>query len=204
MKAVLFSALALTASLAASAHATTVSDAKGDFIANSNVAAHVDDLDVRSFSVTRNGGEFDISATMNGAIDPRGADQFVFGINEGTGTNHGFDAIGGGNILFNQAIGVLATGASALGHFTVLGDTVSGTVSIASLQNHGFTPDQFRFSLWSRIAGGPISNFADFAPDNGTISGVPEPTTWALMLMGFGAAGLMLRGARRRGLAAVA
>ncbi len=39
----------------------------------------------------------------------------------------------------------------------------------------------------------------DFGVDNITLS-VPEPASWALMIMGFGAAGAMLR--RRRGLAA--
>ena len=35
--------------------------------------------------------------------------------------------------------------------------------------------------------------------DRGVASGVPEASTWALMITGFGAAGAMLRSARRRG-----
>ncbi|HWY61714.1 MAG TPA: PEPxxWA-CTERM sorting domain-containing protein [Rhizomicrobium sp.] len=35
-------------------------------------------------------------------------------------------------------------------------------------------------------------------------SGVPEPTTWAMFLVGFGGLGLMLRGSRRKGTAATA
>jgi hypothetical protein len=36
------------------------------------------------------------------------------------------------------------------------------------------------------------------------VSGVPEPTTWAMMILGFGAVGAMLRHARRRPAAAIA
>ncbi len=35
--------------------------------------------------------------------------------------------------------------------------------------------------------------------DGSTAPGVPEPASWALMLLGFGGLGAMLRGARRRG-----
>jgi hypothetical protein len=38
----------------------------------------------------------------------------------------------------------------------------------------------------------------DFAIDNITLSAVPEPTSWALMLVGFGGMGAMMRANRRR------
>jgi hypothetical protein len=46
----------------------------------------------------------------------------------------------------------------------------------------------------------------DFALDDLSLQGtaVPEPTSWALMLMGFGGLGAMLRSNRRRQVAAVA
>ena len=36
------------------------------------------------------------------------------------------------------------------------------------------------------------------------VSGVPEPATWTMMILGFGMAGFLLRGERRKGVAALA
>jgi len=37
---------------------------------------------------------------------------------------------------------------------------------------------------------------ADFAPDHGLLSLVPEPSTWMMMLLGFGAIGFAMRRSR--------
>jgi len=42
----------------------------------------------------------------------------------------------------------------------------------------------------------------DFAIDNISVTAVPEPGTWALMIIGFGGAGAMLRSNRRKAVAA--
>jgi hypothetical protein len=42
-----------------------------------------------------------------------------------------------------------------------------------------------------------------FESDTFSFNAVPEPGTWALMIMGFGGVGAMLRSRRRQGLAAV-
>jgi hypothetical protein len=40
---------------------------------------------------------------------------------------------------------------------------------------------------------------SDFAPENRTLSAaVPEPSTWAMLLLGFGFVGGAMRSARRR------
>jgi hypothetical protein len=46
-----------------------------------------------------------------------------------------------------------------------------------------------------------IDGFGSVAPP-GTVSGVPEPGTWALMILGFGGVGSALRNARRRSIMA--
>ena len=51
---------------------------------------------------------------------------------------------------------------------------------------------------------GDNSNASGTLTGNVTISAVPEATTWAMMLLGFGAIGLSLRGRRRHILAQVA
>jgi hypothetical protein len=45
-----------------------------------------------------------------------------------------------------------------------------------------------------------VASGNDFGIDNITVAAIPEPATWAMMIMGFGAAGAMLR-QRRRALA---
>ncbi|HEY1017256.1 MAG TPA: PEPxxWA-CTERM sorting domain-containing protein, partial [Herpetosiphonaceae bacterium] len=49
------------------------------------------------------------------------------------------------------------------------------------------------FNLWPRNGVGNNNQISDFAPDNANITGVPEPGAWALMILGFAAAGLGLR-----------
>jgi hypothetical protein len=47
----------------------------------------------------------------------------------------------------------------------------------------------------------PAFEFDDFAA---AVSGVPEPSTWAMMILGFGLVGFMLRNGRRQGAKAIA
>lgn len=63
------------------------------------------------------------------------------------------------------------------------------TTTFTSGDTGGATPLAFEFR-------GLGSTAADFAIDNVTMSAVPEPATWALMIGGFGLAGMQLR--RRR------
>lgn len=58
--------------------------------------------------------------------------------------------------------------------------------------------DRLTFTL---TANGTSLNFDNFA---GTISAVPEPAAWAMMIVGFGAVGTMVRASRRRNVLAAA
>ena len=76
---------------------------------------------------------------------------------------------------------------------------LEGAGILGSLANGGFFNFAFNgvdYTLQTSLNGvksSPISTPATFTPVNGA---VPEPATWALMILGFGAAGAMLR--RRR------
>jgi hypothetical protein len=49
-----------------------------------------------------------------------------------------------------------------------------------------------------------FDQIADFAPNDGTFAAVPEPSGWALTIMGFGGLGAMLRTRRRTARSATA
>lgn len=94
------------------------------------------------------------------------------------------------------------TGAADLGGnpltATISGDSLSLVVPLALLPSTGFKPNQYAFNIWPRNGGDPANNFqiSDFAPDNANLAAVPEPATWAVMILGLGLAGGVLR--RRR------
>ena len=87
-----------------------------------------------------------------------------------------------------------------------IGDTLSGN-AIWACPSCGQSGDQtFGARAIYNFGGAQVTSITftssgnSFEFDNlaGTIAGVPEPASWALMIMGFGAAGAMLRGKRRR------
>jgi hypothetical protein len=184
------------------AHATTVADPTGDFLP-SFVGAHDADLDVTSFGVTWDPGKaaFLLQATFAGAIDPGKAGFYVIGVNTGTGAIKPFASIGEPKVIFNQAIVIQKSGAGAVsGHnvaATIAGDSFSAWVPVSFLPSTGFSPGQYGFNLWPRNTGPGLGSISDFAPQNATVTGVPEPTTWALALAGFALMGVALRRQRR-------
>jgi hypothetical protein len=73
----------------------------------------------------------------------------------------------------------------------------------------GLGASQFRYLRLDGTAGGAIGASTGFDPDSvaainyidtGPVGGVPEPATWAMMILGFGAAGTMI--GRRRAVVA--
>jgi len=191
----------ITLAGAGAAHATTVSDPTGDFL-GSFVGSHDPDLDVTSFGVSYNAATmiFTLNATLAGPINPALPGLYVIGVNTGTGAIAPFAGIGEPNVIFNQVAVVQKTGATAIGAnnltATISGDSFSLLVPLNLLPSTGFTPENYGWNLWPRNGLGNNNQISDFAPENSTIASIPEPATWAMMLIGFGALGATLR--RRR------
>jgi hypothetical protein len=187
--------------LASGAIAGSVTDPVGDF-AGGYIGPHQADLDVTSFSVSYDSGtsSFLLQSTMAGAIDPTLPGFYAIGVNTGTGPNS-FASIGLGGVRFNQVIAVQKAGTAIVsgnslpaGSISIVGDLLSVVVPLSLLPSTGFTPDFYGFNIWPRSGAGGTEVISDFAPDNATVSSsVPEPATWSMMLLGFGALGATLR-----------
>jgi hypothetical protein len=188
---------------AGAAHATTVTDPPHDFLP-SFIGTQFSDLDITSFTVKfdQPNNAFDFSATFDGAFDPTHTGIYVIGVDTGTGVVRPFANINEGNVAFNQAIVVRSSGVASLGansltsNLNLSGDTFTLTVDAGLLPSTGFATRDYLFNLWARNALVANSDNADFAPDNAIISAVPEPATWALMILGFGLTGAAVRGRR--------
>ena len=198
-------ALALASGTAAYA-ANTAVDPGGDLLA-SYIGPPDADLDVTSFSVDFDpvASAFHLGATFVGTIDATRPGLYVIGVNTGTGLNHPFGPIDAPNVLFNQAFVVRKDGTTTLAgvNASISDNSFSLIAPLSLFASTGFDAAHYGFNLWPRIAlGGPLSQIADFAPNNATIASVPEPGAWALMIAGFGMVGGLLR--RRRPVALTA
>src|SRR5579859_113888 len=179
------------------------------------------DLDIISVSAVLSGTNVVLTATVNGTIGTTPGGQYVFGIDRGDGQaffDTGTTPIGAGIVFdavaFNQinppgsalptntflkSFSVAPIGALPVS-VTVSGSTITDVVPLADLpSDKNLTPTAFGFSFWTRDS---IGEIADFAPDHSTfLASVPEPATWAMLIMGFGLVGFT---ARRRKLASLA
>ena len=185
------------------AQAASVTDPVGDFLPTF-VGPNDADLDVTFFSVSfdDDADVFRLRATTAGDINPAVFGLYAIGVNTGTGPIAPFANIGNPNVIFNQVIAVFKTGAVSVGPNSltadISGDSLSLVVPLALLPSTGFDPFQYAFNIWPRNGGDPTNNnqISDFAPNNATLAAVPEPATWAVMILGFGLAGGVMR--RRR------
>jgi hypothetical protein len=130
-------------------------------------------------------------------------------VNTGTGTNRPFAALGQPNVIFNQAITIRKDGTGAIGNvvlnpadISITGNILTFKIAASLMPSTGFTPENYGFNLWPRIGTGNNNQITDFAPENVTLAAVPEPATWAMMIIGFGAMGGMVRGRRKAGMVA--
>jgi hypothetical protein len=201
MRSVPLAATAVLALAAGQAQASAIVDPTGDFLSSFVGDPTLDtDLDVTAFSVAYDAvaQAFNFNATLAGDINPARTGVYVIGANTGTGTIRPFAGIGAPNVIFNQAIVVSKTGGVTIGMNNSLtaiiaGDSFSLAVPLSLLPSTGFAPERYGFNLWPRNGTGNNNQISDFAPDNANIASVPEPGAWALMILGFGAAGVGLR-----------
>jgi PEP-CTERM motif len=195
-------AFAVSLGIAGSAHAVTVSDASGDFLATYTGSPDAD-LDVTSFSVVYDATTqfFTLGAVFAGAIDPAKAGRYIIGVDTGRGALKPFAAIGQPNVTFDQAITVQKNGTGTVGAtalaanaITIVGDRFTAVIPLSLLPSTGYNPLAYGWNLWPRGAPAGLAGISDFAPENRVLQiAAPEPGTWMMMLGGFGIAGVALR-----------
>ncbi|WP_394760657.1 PEPxxWA-CTERM sorting domain-containing protein [Phenylobacterium sp.] len=203
MRNLFFLTAAVLALGAGAARATTFTgsaiDPVGDFLTG---AVHDADLDLTGMTVTYDdvAQTFLVSATLAGPINTGNPGNYVLGVNTGSGAIHPFTGVGQPDVRFNQAFVLQKTGAvnNAAVIATLSGSGFSLLIQLATLPATvaGFQPGDYGFNIWSR---GPGNQLVDFAPENRMLAAVPEPATWAMMIMGFGLAGGALRRRRMQG-----
>lgn len=190
------------------AAAATVADPVGDFLPTYN-GPHTGEFDVTAFSVLFDPSTdiFHITGTLAGAIDPETDGYYIIGVNTGAGAIDPFGPIGNGNVTFDNVVIVAGEGEAFIGTtdltFDIVGNMFDVFVPLSLLPTTGADPLQYGFNLWPRTeidTPQNLEHISDFAPDNALLNptAVPEPVTWMMMLLGFGAAGTALRFRRAR------
>lgn len=189
----------------------SIVDSAGDIIP-SFVGTATPDLDVTNFAVSLNSSAtiFTLGATLAGDINPAIAGFYVIGVNTGRGAAAPFVTIGEPNVTFDQVIVVQKNGTATVGanslSVVIAGNEFIVTVPVSLLPSTGAIPQNYGFNIWPR-AGSTVtgnSQITDFAPDNallaanGLLPPVPEPATWAMMLLGFAGIGAAMRFRRDR------
>ncbi|WP_084253554.1 PEP-CTERM sorting domain-containing protein [Sphingomonas pituitosa] len=200
-------ALATFVAAPALAQTQTVTDATGDFLSG-YTGPKLADLDVTSFSVSYDAAAqmFTLGTTFAGNITAGTPGFYVYGVNTGAGAIRPFGGIGQGNVIFDQAIVVQKNGTGSIGGtaldsnwVAIAGNILTVKVPLSLLPSTGFTPGKYGFNLWPRTGFAGSAQISDFAPENATLAAaVPEPASWAMLMLGAGAAGGMLRYRRRR------
>jgi hypothetical protein len=161
------------------------------------------DLEIASASANVEGGNLVLSATAMAPIGTTKGTDYVWGIDtDPAKATAAFASEGFSGVVFNN-VAVATPGGMGV---TVSGDTITDTIAISSLKNVVLNPNQFLISLWPvATPPGGFAGFSEFVPGNGTFAvGVPEPATWAMMLIGLAGIGAFVRGGRSRRAAIVA
>jgi hypothetical protein len=173
--------------------------------------------DLSNFSFT--GGATSNTSTPNVAAEPAG-DSSTYGYATGSNnvsTNPATFSVNSGFFkTFSIYLGSVDSyntisfydGSTLEGQWTG-NELTNPTGNASGSQDAGITNGRFLFTFDGGTEVNKVvfdSTFPAFEFDNiaATISAVPEPATWAMMIIGFGFVGFMLRNGRRQGAAAVA
>jgi hypothetical protein len=201
--AIVTAAIGILASSAV--EAAPLVDAAGDFIPTFTGPRNAD-LDVLSSKVTLANGVFDFGATLGGPIGTTTGGLYVFGVNRGAGTAR-FGALATG-VLFDSVVVINNDGTGftrdllsgittnlASNAISFNGASINAFVNASLLPSAGFAPTAYTYNLWPRSPGAGIATISDFAPDNANaaVAAVPEPASWAMLIIGFGIVGAAAR-----------
>lgn len=202
---------ALVASAPPTAHAA-VTDPAGDFLAT-YTGPQAGDLDLLEVDAVLGASDVAFRAVLNGNVGTTAGGFIAFGVNRGAGSAGLFQVndpkIGAhalhdaivllrpnltGTVVLIGAGGALTFTTLTPGAITVSGDTISGVVPLSLLPANGFAATDYTYVAWTRSGQGSNALVADFAPGSTTFTaGVPEPTAWGLMILGFAGVGAAIR-----------
>jgi hypothetical protein len=188
-------ALTLTAGLATAASADTY---------NLNVsAAFPNGVTYGVVTTAQSGSNVDVTVTLSDGfhfVKTGNHDTFTFNSDDPTMSVSDISSISpdtvsaftpGGNPAFGDFTMGLECGSCGNGGAGQLGDTLSFTVLNTTLAN--FVNNDAGYIFSADIIGGKITG----AVGNGATPGVPEPATWAMMILGMGMVGAGMRMRRR-------
>jgi hypothetical protein len=202
-------------SVAEPCSATTVSDPAGDIL-STYLGPVGPGLDILQFTAELRGDSLFLEALLDGAPGATATSRYRIGVDRGAGTNlfppgfrpdASFDAtitlLPGtltGNVLLFALGAEQGTTPLPAGSVAISGNSISASVPLSMLPSTGSSPQDYGLLFWSRTVaqGDPVDFWiADFAPNQGAVSPVPEPSTWALLVLGFGAIGTAMRRGRK-------
>jgi hypothetical protein len=197
-----FASITIALALASTpAFATTRTDPVDDFLAGFTGPQNPN-LDVIETGAITNGVFVELTSLQNGPVAETPA-LYIWGVNRGAGTNPFAVAPG---VFFDAVLVVNGDGTGTLfgnplpaGAISVDGNRLTVRVPLALLPSTGFAPVDYSYNLWPRAPGiSGVPGISDFAPDNSSFTAtfVPEASTWALLITGFGLVGAVAR--RRR------
>lgn len=187
--------------------ALAVIDPANDYL-SSHAGPALPSVDILEASVVGFSGSFVFYSAMAGRIGDAGT-SYVWGIDRGAGTAGlfaGNPPVGPG-VTFDAVVVVRPDGSGSVTAFNaggpptvtdILGATFVGNTEIITFVDFGLLPSRgfaladYRFNLWTRTGDGN-AGIADLAQNEGNFGAVPEPSSWALLISGFGLVGYAAR-----------